>query len=222
MRAKMKSLLKRIKYHISMNLFLSALNAIYRNYFQVRRSKFGYIDKTSRVRYPILIKGIENVYMHERTHILGHSIIITTQAKFIMKKNSASAEGLTVVTGNHPSRVGELFIDTAADDLQYAKDIVVEEDVWLGSNVTLLYGTHVGRGAVVGSGSVCRSEIPPYAIVVGNPARVVGFRFNPAEVVEHERKNYAEGERMDAGAMERNYRKYFIDRVGEIKKYIYI
>ncbi len=212
--------LKKAKHIISLNLLLSSLNALYRNYFQVRRSKFGYIDKTARVRFPILIKGIENVYMHERTHILGHSLIITTRARFVMKKNSASAEGLTVVTGNHPSRVGELFVDTAAEDIQYAKDVVVEEDVWLGSNVTLLYGTHVGRGAVIGSGSVCRSPIPPYAIVVGNPARVIGFRFTPEEILEHEKKCYADGDRTSEEELRKNYQKYFLSRIGEIRKYI--
>jgi len=71
---------------ISFNLFLSAIDAIYRNYFITRRSLFGYIDCTSRVRFPILIKGIENVYMYENTHIMGQSIIIATKVKFIMKK----------------------------------------------------------------------------------------------------------------------------------------
>jgi hypothetical protein len=75
-----------IKKKITFNLFLSSLNGIYRNYFQVRRSKFGFIDKTARVRFPILIKGIENVYLYEKTHILGNSQIIATKAKFIMKK----------------------------------------------------------------------------------------------------------------------------------------
>ena len=46
----------------SYNLFLSALIAIYRNYFRTRRSKFGYIAPTARVRFPITIKGIENIY----------------------------------------------------------------------------------------------------------------------------------------------------------------
>ena len=50
---------------IRFNLFFSSINGLYRNYFQVKRSKFGYIDKTSRVRFPILIKGID----HEKLSI---------------------------------------------------------------------------------------------------------------------------------------------------------
>ena len=210
----------KIKKQISYNLFLSALNGIYRNYFQTRRSKFGHIDATSRVRFPLLIKGIENVFLYENTHILGHSQIITTQAKFIMKKNSASAEGLMVVTGSHPAIVGELFLEKAADDVQDAKDVVVEEDVWLAANVTLLAGVVVGRGAVVGSGAVCRNSVPPYAIVIGNPAKIVGFKFTPIETIQHEKVLYKEEDRYSLDFLEKNYNKYFINKIEDIKAFI--
>jgi acetyltransferase-like isoleucine patch superfamily enzyme len=214
------SLINGIKKRITYNFFLSALNSLYRNYFQTRRSKFGFIDRTARVRFPILIKGFENVYLYENTHILGYSKIITTKAKFIMKKNSGSAEGLTIVTGSHPTIIGELFISGAARDEQIAKDVVVEEDVWLGSNVTLLAGVIIGRGAIVGSGSVCRKAVPPYSIVTGNPSKVVGFKLSPKEIIEHEKKLYEHDERFSIELLENNYEKHFIHRLKEIKNLI--
>ncbi len=54
--------------------------------------------------------------------------------------------------------------------------IVVEDDVWLGSGVLLLDGVHVGRGAVVAAGSVVTSDVPPYAVVGGVPARLLKMR----------------------------------------------
>lgn len=213
-------MLSRIKKKISYNLFFSGMNGLYRNYFQIKRSKFGCIDATSRVRFPLLIKGIENVFLYENTHILGHSQINATKAKFIMKKNSASAEGLMIVTGSHPSVVGEFFLEKAADDIQDAKDVVVEEDVWLAANVTLLSGVIVGRGAVVGSGAVCRNSVPPYAIVVGNPAKVVGFKFSPEEIIQHEKELYKENERLSIELLEKNYTKYFTNRITEIKSFL--
>lgn len=205
---------------LSFNLFLSSLNALYRNYLQTRRSKFGYIDPTSRVRFPILIKGIENVYLYENTHILGHSKILSTKAKFVMKKNSAAAEGLTVVTGNHPMVKGEAFLLKAAEDVQIAKAVIVEEDVGLYSNVTLLAGVTIGRGAVIGSGSVCRNSIPPYAIVMGNPAKIIGFKLTPDEIIEHEKILYPENERLSLDVLQKNYHKYFISRIKEIKSFL--
>ena len=205
---------------IRFNLFFSSINGLYRNYFQVKRSKFGYIDKTSRVRFPILIKGIENVYLYENTHILGNSLIISTKAKFIMKKNSASAEGLTIITGSHPAIVGELFLKSAESDIQEAKDVIIEEDVWLAANVTILPGVIIGRGSIIGSGSVCRNSVPPYAIVIGNPGKVIGFKFSPEEVIKHEIILYNEDERINIDKITLNYKKYFLNKIHSIKSHL--
>ena len=202
-------------------MLFSFFLSIYKSYFAVRRRKFGYIDKTSFVRLPSIIKGIQNVYLYENTHLLSNSLILATRAKFIMKKNSGAAEGLTVVCGNHFSKVGRTFmsITDAEKSKELDKDIIVEEDVWLATNVTLLSGVVVGRGAAVGSGSVVRRPVPPYAVVFGNPAKVVGFKFTPEEVIEHEKVLYPEEERLPLELLEKNYKKFFLDRLPEIKSF---
>ena len=55
-------------------------------------------------------------------------------------------------------------------------DIVIEDDVWLGYGVIVLNGVHIGSGAVIGAGSVVTRDIPPNAIAMGIPARVVNTR----------------------------------------------
>jgi serine acetyltransferase len=116
--------------------------------------------------------------------------------------------------------VGEFFLDKETDDVQVAKDVIVEEDVWIAANVTLLAGVKVGRGAFIGSGSVCRTSIPPYSIVIGNPAKVIGFKFSPEEIIKHEEMLYEKDERMSLELLEKNYKKYFIDRIDDIKTFI--
>lgn len=54
--------------------------------------------------------------------------------------------------------------------------IVIEDDAWLGLGVIVLDGVTIGRGAVIGAGAVVTSDVPPYAIAVGVPARVIGAR----------------------------------------------
>ena len=54
--------------------------------------------------------------------------------------------------------------------------VVIEDDVWIGSKATILDGVTIGRGAVVGAGAVVTKSVPPYGIVVGVPARVIGLR----------------------------------------------
>ena len=97
------------------------------------------------------------------------------------------------------------------------RDVIIEEDVWIASNVTLLKGVVIGRGSIVGSGSVVRTSIPPYSIVIGNPAKIIGFVFTPDEIVEHEKILYPIEERISRAILEKNYDKYFIKRYNEIK-----
>jgi virginiamycin A acetyltransferase len=57
-------------------------------------------------------------------------------------------------------------------------DTVVGNDVWIGQNVTILPGVHIGNGAIIGASSVVGSDIEPYSIAAGNPARLVRKRFD--------------------------------------------
>jgi len=57
-------------------------------------------------------------------------------------------------------------------------DTVIGSDVWIGQNVTILPGVHIGNGAIVGLNSVVGSNVEPYTIVVGNPARPIRKRFD--------------------------------------------
>ncbi|PQO28766.1 hypothetical protein C5Y98_23585 [Blastopirellula marina] len=67
-------------------------------------------------------------------------------------------------------------------DLSERVLLEIGHDVWLGFNVVILPGCHrIGTGAIVGAGSIVTKDIPPYAIAVGNPARILRYRF-PEEV----------------------------------------
>ena len=57
-----------------------------------------------------------------------------------------------------------------------AKPVVIGDDVWIGGRVTILPGVHVGDGAILGAGAVVTKDVPPYAIVGGNPAKVIKYR----------------------------------------------
>ena len=70
------------------------------------------------------------------------------------------------------------------DELPLKGDTVVGNDVWFGQNVTVLPGIHIGDGAIVGANSVVASDIPPYTVAVGNPARVVKKRFDDKTIAK--------------------------------------
>jgi acetyltransferase-like isoleucine patch superfamily enzyme len=60
---------------------------------------------------------------------------------------------------------------------RYKGDISIGNDVWIGNNVVILSGVTIGNGAVIGAGSVVIKDVPPYAIVGGNPAKLIRYRF---------------------------------------------
>lgn len=67
------------------------------------------------------------------------------------------------------------------------KDVIIEDGVWVGCNVTILKGVHIGKGSVIAAGSIVTKDVPPYSIVGGNPAKVIKFRFTEEQIKEHER-----------------------------------
>jgi acetyltransferase-like isoleucine patch superfamily enzyme len=186
----------------------------------------GFCGKNVVIDPSVMIVGKHNLFMHDNTRLLGNSTILCTRAKFIIKKNSGAATGLTVVTGNHMSVVGRWTRDLTDEDKDrhpegknFDKDVIINEDVWIASNVTLLLGTTIGRGAIIGSGTVCRNNVPPYSIVIGNPAKVVGFKFTPNEIIEHEKSLYPEEERLSLDYLKKNYKEYYLDRYKEALKF---
>lgn len=58
----------------------------------------------------------------------------------------------------------------------------IGNDVWIGRDVTILPSVNIGDGAVIGTGAVVNRDIPPYAIAVGVPAKVIKYRFTPDEI----------------------------------------
>lgn len=78
------------------------------------------------------------------------------------------------------------FDELTAQGFKFSKtkgDIVVGNDVWIGSAAYILSGVTIGDGAVIGARAVVAKDVPPYAIVVGNPARVIKYRFEP-DIIE--------------------------------------
>lgn len=149
------------------------------------------------------------------------SIIIGHGCSF---SGTTITSAVSVILGNNVRCGANTTImdtDGHSDDYRTGKDasIVIEDEVWIGTGVTVMKGSIIGRGALIGAGSVIRNVIPPYSVVLGNPAKVVGFSLTPDEIVEKENKQYGESERLPLELLQKNYDKYFINRIKEIKQF---
>lgn len=92
-----------------------------------------------------------------------------------------------IMGGDHRFDVlGKYIYDVTEKLPDNDKDVVIEDDVWIGARVVILKGVTIGRGSVVGAGSVVTRSLPPYSVAVGNPAKVVRSRFSAENIVQHE------------------------------------
>jgi chloramphenicol O-acetyltransferase type B len=107
-------------------------------------------------------------------------------------KYSSIAEGATfILGGQHPTKAVTTFSlenvvggEKPLSRRESRGDIVVGSDVWIAANAVILSGVTIGDGAVVGLGAVVLNDVPPYAVVFGNPARVIEKRFSDDVIVE--------------------------------------
>ena len=86
-----------------------------------------------------------------------------------------------------------------------SKQTSIGNDVFIGANVTVLDGVAIGDGAVIGAGVVVTKDIPPYAVAVGVPAKVVKYRFDDATIMALLEKQWWNGSEDDLKRVERDF-----------------
>jgi len=145
------------------------------------------------------------VEMENFTRLQPGTKVISSGGKLIIKKFSAVGAGCTIIPGSHIPTVGLPQFLSQCHINDTATHIVIEEDAWVGAQCILLSHCHIGRGAVVGAGSIVTKEIPPYAIVAGAPCRIKGVRFSLEQVLQHEAILYPPEERMKRSELEELY-----------------
>lgn len=110
--------------------------------------------------------------------IIGNDVICGNHVAFVGKYD------------HHFQTIGKTITDSSAiRDKNYDwkglnLTTIVGDDVWIGYGSIIIQGVKIGEGAIVAAGSVVTKDVPPYAIVAGNPAITKGMRFNSADEIE--------------------------------------
>lgn len=115
--------------------------------------------------------------------VIGRFCAIAEGAKFIMNGANHAMSGFSTFPFNIFGHGWEDGFDPATWTQELRGDTIVGNDVWIGMEALIMPGVTIGDGAIIAARSVVTRDVPPYAIVAGNPAKVVKTRFK-AETVQ--------------------------------------
>ncbi len=133
---------------------------------------FKYFGKGATVEDGATINAPERIIIKEGSVIASGSII-NSRGGLHIGKYSGLGFNCIIWTGEHRYRGSKSIpFDNGAD----LKPVIIRDYVWIGSNVKITPGREIGEGAIIGLGAVITKDVPPLAIVMGNPAEIVGYR----------------------------------------------
>lgn len=132
----------------------------------------------SHINEYVLIRSPETkLILGKNSHIGPFTVIFTGQNGITIGENVMIAPHCNFIEGSHEYRKGPeipmMFAGNFSDG-----PIIIEDDVWIGANCTILHNVKIGKGSVIGANSLVNKDVEPYSIMVGSPARKIKSRLN--------------------------------------------
>lgn len=121
------------------------------------------IGENSYVAAPLNGAAIENLKIGSHVFI-NSNLLAMSRGGITIEDNVQIAGNVSLLSNNH---------DLYDRDVLLCKPIVIRKGAWIGANAVILAGVEVGKHAVVGAGAVVTKDVPDYAVVAGNPAKVI-------------------------------------------------
>ncbi len=122
--------------------------------------------------------NVQSMYVQPTEKLLiGNFVSLAPGATFLLGMNHQIN---TITTYPLHSR----FIEYDQIDATSNGKIIVEDEVWIGTNALILSGLTIGKGAIIAAGSIVTKDVPPYSIYGGNPAKLIKYRFSEEIITE--------------------------------------
>ena len=155
---------------------------------RVYRHRFAQIGRNFSFD-PYGVYSYENITVGDNVNLGYRPMIVASQSKIRIGHHVMFGPEVTVRGGNHRIDIlGRYMIDINESEKRPEDDpgVIIEDDVWIGTRAVVLAGVTIGRGAVVAAGAVVTKSVSPYAIVGGNPAKLIRMRWPDEEIQRHE------------------------------------
>ena len=152
--------------------FLQWLVAFYRRYNRSYINRLRELGEGASIAVGVLITNPERAVL-KRNVTIELGTLINAMGGFYLGENSGIGPHTIIWTVNHSLRGA---VSLPFDNKVELKPVVIRENVWISAGVRILPGIEVGEGAIVGMGAVVTKDVPPLAIVMGNPATIIGHR----------------------------------------------
>lgn len=138
---------------------------------------FGYCGNNVRVEPYAFFHTGRNIAIGDDSSIGERSRVL---GRVTIGKDVMMGEEVIIMTQNH--KFDRTDISMCQQGFQNEEPVVIEDDVWIGARVLILPGIKVGKGAILAAGAVVTKDVPEYAIVGGNPARVIKSRISISKI----------------------------------------
>lgn len=156
--------------------FIKVMN--YYNYTHVQELRKADVSRSANIAPNAGFANAQNIVIHDNVTIGAYCQIWAgpERARVTVGQDALFAPDVMVTATTYRYNEGAPVTDQAMDEA----DIDIGADCWLGRGATILAGSHLGQGCIVGAHSVVRGTFPAYSVIAGSPARIVGQRTPPA------------------------------------------
>lgn len=137
---------------------------IRRFYLRILGMKIG---KKTEINMALCVMAPFRIRIGNNTHI-NQGCLLDGRGIIEIKNNVSISHRVTILTGSHDIH-SETFQAIFAP-------VTIDDYVWIGANATILQGVNIGKGSIVAAGAVVTKDIPPFSIVGGIPAKIIGER----------------------------------------------
>jgi len=141
---------------------------------RLRKYKLKTIGDNVRIIEGFTVGGSENLSIGDNVFI-GGDAFIDAQGEITINSGTMIGTRFTCISANH-NYDGNSLESIPFDNKLLVKPIIINENVWIGNCVCIIPGIEIGEGAVIAMGTVVNKNVPPLAIVAGNPMRIIKYR----------------------------------------------